>query len=214
MENIMQTLEDLRFFGNRLINFADMGELSFRFVLNIVFAFLLVYTVYYRIHRDRNYLFTFFLFNITIFFTCALLRNIEIGMGFAFGLFALFGILRYRTDTIPIKKMTYLFMVIGLAIINSLAARRISYAELLLANVGMIFFSYLLEKVWKEESFRLVNYEKVDLIKPENQQHLLEDLRKRTGLDVYKAEVYEYNFLRDTARLKVYYHPQNSSRKT
>ena len=129
-------------------------------------------------------------------------------MGFALGLFAVFGILRYRTNPMPIKEMTYLFVVIGISIINSLTNKKVSYAEVLFTNIAIVLVIYGLEKVWllRHESCKLVTYEKIDLIKPEKHNELMADLQERTGLKINRIEIGKIDFLRDTARIMIYYY--------
>ena len=129
-------------------------------------------------------------------------------MGFALGLFAVFGILRYRTEAIPIRQMTYLFIVIGLSMINSLANKSISWLEILLANAIITIITYLIDRVWFStiELTKTILYEKIELIKPENEQELIEDLKQRTGLQIVAVKVDKVDFLRDTAQIKIYYH--------
>jgi len=139
---------------------------------------------------------------------CFLLDNVKLQLGFALGLFAIFGIIRYRTQQIPIKEMTYLFLVIGISVVNALANSKISYAELLFANLALFFITFFLEKTWhlKHESRKTVEYEKIELIKPENRQQLIADLESRTGLKINRLEIGRIDFLRDTARLRIYYY--------
>ena len=129
-------------------------------------------------------------------------------MGFALGLFAVFGILRYRTEAIPIRQMTYLFIVIGLSMINSLANKSISWFEILLANGIITIITYLIDRVWFStiELTKTILYEKIELIKPENEQELIEDLKQRTGLQIVAVKIDKVDFLRDTAQIKIYYH--------
>ena len=129
-------------------------------------------------------------------------------MGFALGLFAVFGILRYRTEAIPIRQMTYLFIVIGLSMINSLANKSISWLEILLANAIITIITYLIDRVWFStiELTKTILYEKIELIKPENEQELIEDLKQRTGLQIVAVKVDKLDFLRDTAQITIYYH--------
>ena len=147
------------------------------------------------------------MFNILTFFICYLLRKVPMEMGFALGLFAVFGILRYRTEAIPIRQMTYLFIVIGLSMINSLANKSISWFEILLANGIITIITYLIDRVWFStiELTKTILYEKIELIKPENEQELIEDLKKRTGLQIVAVKVDKVDFLRDTAQIKIYY---------
>ena len=142
-----------------------------------------------------------------IFLILFLLDNVGVSMGFALGMFAIFGIIRYRTRQIPIREMTYLFLVIGVSVINGLANRKVSYAELIFANLVVIFITHLLEKVFllKHESKREIIYENVELIKPERRVELIQDLEKRTGLKIQRVEIGRIDYLRDSARIFIYY---------
>jgi hypothetical protein len=131
--------------------------------------------------------------------------DIDTGMGL--GLFAIFGIIRYRTDAIEIKEMTYLFMIIGISVVNALASNELSISEVGVINVTVVLLTYLLENVWlmKHETRKTINYERIDLIKPENQDLLKADLEKRTGLTINRVEVGKIDFLNDTAMVRIYY---------
>ena len=197
-----------RLFGIKYINPNDFMELLVRFVFNFGMALLIVRAIYYPITRRKDYLFTYLMFSVMVFFMCQVLSSVKLGLGFALGLFAIFGIIRYRTDPIPIKEMTYLFVVIGLAAINGLANKKVSYAELIFTNLSVLVVIYGIEKLWllKNESRKTVILEKVDLIKPENHELLLADLRERTGLNIHRTEIGRIDFLRDTARVRVFYY--------
>ena len=186
-----------------------LSELLPGFVINLVAAILIFGFIYYPAHRSRkDYVFTFFVFNILIYFIAGLLRDVQLTLGFGFGLLALFSILRYRTEQIQIKEMSYLFIAISLPFMNSLfLATRITYQELLLINGFVVVMVLFLEKGWgvNYEGERLVLYEKIDLVQPNREQELLEDLRQRTGLDVKRYEVVDVDYLRDTARIMIYY---------
>ncbi|MBW8050759.1 MAG: DUF4956 domain-containing protein [Cytophagales bacterium] len=201
-------LEKIKFFGSQLIDVNDLGELVFRFAINLLFVFIIIRLIFYPIYKQKQYLFTYFLFNITIFLVCILLSNVKLKIGFAFGLFAVFSILRYRTETIPIREMTYLFVIITMGVINALSSKKVSYAELLFTNVVIVFTIYGLERIWfqKKELIKDINYEKIELINPEKYDQLIKDLRERTGLDIHRVDIVSINFLRDTARLKIYYY--------
>ena len=201
-----------KLFGIRLIDINDFTELLIRFLFNFIIIVWLVRYIYYPITRRKDYLFTYLLFSVIVFFLCQLLSSVKLGLGFALGLFAIFGIIRYRTDPIPIKEMTYLFIVIGIAAINGLANKKISFAELMFTNLVVVGITYGLEKIWllKSESRKTVEYEKIDLIKPENHALLMEDLKERTGLNIHRFEIGRLDFLRDTARIRVYYYEDNS----
>ena len=200
-------LDSLELFKAKLWDGSDFSELVFRFAINLSFAFVVIRSLYYPLTKRKDYLFTYFLLNIVIFFVCTLLSSVKLSMGFAFGLFAIFGILRYRTESLPIKEMTYLFIIIALAIINALANKKISYAELGFTNGVIVFATYLIEKAWflTHEISKTVLYEKIELIKPENHEALLADLKERTGLDIHRIKIGQIDFLRDVAEIKVYY---------
>lgn len=197
--------------GTKIIDYDDFFEMVIRFAVNIVIAFVLIRKIYYPIHKRKDYLFTYFLFNILIFFVCILLNGVKLKLGFAFGLFAIFGILRYRTEQLPIKEMTYLFMVIAIAIVNSLSDKKVSMAELLMVNVSIVVATYLLEKVFllKHESRKDILYERIENIKPENHEQLIADLKERTGLDIHRVQIGRVDFLRDTVRIMVYYYEED-----
>ena len=152
------------------------------------------------------------LFSITIFFMIFLMDNVKVQIGFALGLFAIFGMIRYRTETIPIREMTYLFVTIGLSVINGLAMTT-SYAELFFTNIFVLlavwFFEFIQGRKQRVEA-KIILYEKIDLIKVGREEELKADLVERTGLDIVNVEVGHINFLKDTAYLKVYYHPNSS----
>ena len=198
----------MELFGIDLYDLKDLVKLLFKFSIDLLFLFIIVRVIYYRIKDEKDYVFTFFMFNILTFFICFLLRKVPMEMGFALGLFAVFGILRYRTEAIPIRQMTYLFIVIGLSMINSLANKSISWLEILLANAIITIITYLIDRVWFStiELTKTILYEKIELIKPENEQELIEDLKKRTGLQIVAVKVDKVDFLRDTAQIKIYYH--------
>ena len=198
----------MELFGIDLYDSKDLIKLLFKFSIDLLFLFIIVRVIYYRIKEEKDYVFTFFMFNILTFFICYLLRKVPMEMGFALGLFAVFGILRYRTEAIPIRQMTYLFIVIGLSMINSLANKSISWFEILLANGIITIITYLIDRVWFStiELTKTILYEKIELIKPENEQELINDLKKRTGLQIVAVKVDKVDFLRDTAQIKIYYH--------
>ncbi|MFC1619100.1 DUF4956 domain-containing protein [Candidatus Neomarinimicrobiota bacterium] len=185
----------------------QVWELVLRFAFNLLIAFILIRLIYYRSQKNPTYAFTYFMFNVLIFFVCYLLSNVTLSIGFAFGLFAVFAILRYRTDPIPIKEMTYLFMVITIGVMNALSTPNISLVELLFANGAIVLVAFVMESYWRKTilSEVRVTYEKIENIKPENQAALLSDLRERTGLDIVKYKMIRTDFLRDVARIQVYY---------
>ncbi|MDA8670169.1 DUF4956 domain-containing protein, partial [Flavobacteriales bacterium] len=156
---------------------------------------------------DKDYVFTYIMFNILTFFICFLLRKVPMEMGFALGLFAVFGILRYRTEAIPIRQMTYLFIVIGISMINALSNKSVSIFEVLFTNGLITLITYLIDRLWFQtiEEKKNIVYEKIELIKPENKQELIKDLKERTGLPIHEVKVDKIDFLRDTAAVTIYY---------
>ncbi len=195
--------------GIDLINLPDFLELVLRFTLNTAVIVILVRWLYYSTVRRKDYLFTYILIASVVFLLCFLLESVKLQIGFALGLFAIFGIIRYRTDAIPIKEMTYLFLVIGISVINALTSTTTSIADLLFTNLVIIFITYGLEKLWllKHESSKTVIYEKINLIRPENRDALINDLQERTGIDkINRVEVGKIDFLRDTCEIKIYYY--------
>ena len=187
---------------------SDLINLMIRFGFNLSIAFIIIKLIYQR-NRANNldFVFTYFMFNSLIFFFAFLLSSITINMGFAFGLFAVFAILRYRTDPIPIKEMTYLFIVITIGVINALSGAEVSYATLLFTNITLVVLTYFLERYWQKNLLLRMNieYEKIENIKPENREILMADLKERTGLNIQSFEFRRMNFLRDTARIRIYY---------
>ena len=147
------------------------------------------------------------LIGVVVFLVCFLLDKLGINLEFALGLFAIFGIIRYRTNPIPIKEMTYLFVVIGVSVVNGLTTKNVGYLELVFANIMIILTVYVLERVWlmKHEVKKVIEYEKVELIHPDKRAELVEDLKQRIGLPINRVEIGRINFLRDTVRLIIYF---------
>ena len=139
---------------------------------------------------------------------CFLLGNVKIQVGFALGLFAIFGIIRYRTEVMPIKEMTYLFLVIGISVINALSNKKVSYVELIFTNMAIIMVAFFLERVWmiKHESRKRIKYDNIALVKPERYGELKADLEKRTGLKIERFEVGDINYLTDSTWIQIYYY--------
>lgn len=197
----------MELFGIEVIDVEDFSELLLRFLLNFIVVFIVVRFLYYKVRQRKDYLFTYILISTVIFLLCFLLENVKLELGFALGLFAIFGIIRYRTRQIPIKEMTYLFLVIGVSVINALANKKISYAELLITNALILIVTYGLERMMmlKHESKKSIIYEKIELIRPEKREELKKDLEERTGIAINRVEVGKIDFLRDTARVNIYY---------
>ena len=188
---------------------SDFYNLAFRFLFNISVAYLIIMQIYKRFHDSNDFVFTYFMFNSLIFFFAYILGNMDINIGFAFGLFAVFAILRYRTDPIPIKEMTYLFIVITAGVINAIGSNEVSQQELIFANFIIIILTYILEnhgRIQDSEKLlgrRTIEYDKLENIKPENHKDLLIDLENRTGLSIQRFEIGRI-FL-DRVNIKIFY---------
>jgi hypothetical protein len=211
MENLLLVLL-FDIFGIEFFNTFDFFELLVRFSFNMFVSYILIRQIYFKATNRKDYLFTYILISIVVFLLCFLLESVKLELGFALGLFAIFGIIRYRTKQMPIREMTYLFLIIGISVINALANKKISYAELLLTNALIIFITLGLERFWllRHEMTKKIIYEKIDLIRPENHKLLKEDLERRTGLKISRFEIGRINFLKDTTEIKIYYYDNTS----
>jgi hypothetical protein len=198
----------IEFLNIELFNKEDFWDLVFRSSFNMLIIVVIVRYLYYRKTRRKDYLFTYVRISLIVFLMVFLLENIKLELGFALGLFAIFGILRYRTQQIPIREMTYLFLVIGISVINALSNSKVSYAELAYTNVIVIVITYLLENVFLmvHESRKAILYENIELLKPGKRLELISDLEERTGLKINRVEIGRINYLRDTARVFIYYY--------
>ncbi len=202
------------FFDPGQVNFGDLSQFAIRFIFNLLVIIIIVRYIYYRSSRRKDYLFTYLLISMTVFMITTALESVTIQLGFALGLFAVFGIIRYRTDPVPIREMTYLFVVIGVSIINALIGGKAGFWEIFILNVMMVLVCWGGEYYWtyKHISSKRIIYDKIELIKPENQQKFIEDLEDRTGLTISRVEVGKVDFLKDIAEITIYYF--YSKRKT
>jgi len=194
--------------GTYMSSLSNLIELVGRFSLNLIVILLIVRWLYFTTTRRKDYLFTYILISSIVFLLCYLLANVMLQVGFALGLFAIFGIIRYRTTTMPIKEMTYLFLIIGISVINSLSDTATSIPGIIFANLIIIIITYGLEKKWlmKHISAKSITYEKINLIKPENHQELINDLQLRTGISrINRVEIGEIDLLRDICYLTIYF---------
>ncbi|WP_289199705.1 DUF4956 domain-containing protein [Bacteroides acidifaciens] len=186
------------------------------FILNTLVVFGVIRMFYYPKSRRRDYVFTFMLISISIFLMIFLLGNVKLKVGFALGLFAIFGIIRYRTESMPVREMTYLFVIIAVSVINALGHETLSFLELVGTNLLFVLSILVCEstKWMKHVACKLVLYDRIELIHQDRKEELLADLRERTGLDICRVEVGHIDFLRDVAMLKVHYNPHSSRPNT
>lgn len=188
----------------------DLSKLGLRMGIDLIFTAIVVLGVYVRRYGKNEYLFTYFMFNIVTFTLCFLLRKVPIELGFALGLFAVFGILRYRTEPIRTQDLTYLFVVIGLAILNAVVNKKVSLGELLLVNVSIVSLTILLEAtpIFRADQRRSVVYDNMAILRMNDEQVLIDDLKDRTGLAIRRVKIEQLDLLRDTARIVVFYGPK------
>lgn len=190
-----------------LVNPQDLLSLVSRLAVDLLFATVVIRGVYFRLYPNREYVFTYYTFNVITFSLCSLLTKVPVELGFALGLFAVFGILRYRTEAVRIRDQTYLFIVIGLGILNAVANGRISVAELLTVNAVIAGVTVLLELSPRSRSVQstLMFYDNLDFLKPGCEAELFCDLITRTGLRVVRVNVQRVDMLRDAAEIEVFY---------
>lgn len=189
-----------------LLDVKDFVQLLCRLGFNLFFVGLIV-LLYFRLYRNREFIFTYFVFNVITFTLCASLRKVPIELGFALGLFAVFGILRYRTEEIKLRDLNYQFVVIGLGIVNAVANKKVSFAELLAVNVVIVGMCYVLELAPSLRHDRVlpVLYDNLPLLQPGRQAELYADLGKRFGVKVQQVQIHRIDTLRDAAEITVFY---------
>ena len=196
-------------------DYHDLINLGIRLFINLFVLYIIVRLLYYPKAKRKDYLFTYFLIGIITFFLCFGLKKLDIDTGMGLGLFAIFGIIRYRTDAIEIKEMTYLFLVIGLSVVNAMLATQvekgiyqINLFELGVINITVILILYIMEYLWlvKHETRKIVNYDRVDLVHPERYEEMKKDLELKTGLHINRFEVGKIDYLNDTCLIRIFYY--------
>lgn len=199
---------DINFLGVPLFDATSLWTLLFRFALNFLVCWIIIRLFYYKKSQRRDYYFTFMMFAVVIFLIITLMDNMKMNVAYALGLFAIFGMIRYRTETLRIREMTYLFVVMGLSIINGQALTT-SYLELFITNGLVILAIWLFEgnKHAKQMSEKVILYDKIDLVKQGKEAELKADLEERTGITIEKMEVGHIDYLRDVAFIKIWYKP-------
>lgn len=207
MVTLSKIFKDGELFNMDLMKWSDFLELVIRFSFDILIILVITRLLYYSTTKRKDYFFTYLMIGVIVFVLCFLLENVKVELGFALGLFAIFGIIRYRTNPIPIREMTYLFVVIGVSIVNALANKKISYSEMIFTNLSIITIIWLFERVFflRNLSVKEILYEKIDLIKPDKYEELKADLEERTGITINKIEIGKIDFLRDAAKVSIYY---------
>lgn len=190
-----------------------ISKIGFRLLIDLATIFVLVRLIYFPIYRQREFFFMFVIFNLIIFMISFLLNKVDLSMGAAFGLFAVFSMLRYRTESISIKDMTYLFLCIAIGLLTAVAKiknteDKYEYIFLIALNSALLLLTWFLEsnRFMKKELSKFIIYENIEMIQSHKSSELLEDIRKRTGINVHRLSVQKINFLKDSAIIKVYYY--------
>lgn len=204
------------FLGVPLVDMTSLWTLLLRFAFHFLVCWVIVRCFYYPKSRRNDYYFTFMLFAVTIFLLIIQMDNMKMAISFALGLFAIFGMIRYRTETLKVREMTYLFIIIGISIINGLALT-VSYVELLVTNALFIISIWLFESnilASRRTETKIILYDKIENAKHGREDELIADLKERTGLDITNVEVGHIDFLRDVAFVKVTYKPFSKTQNT
>ncbi len=187
----------------------DFYKMSVRFLINFIFLTAVIRYSYFRFSQKTEYLFTFYLVGTVVFFLCFTLKKYELDLGLALGLFAIFGILRYRTDPIKVKEMTYLFVVIGISIINALSNKKMSYIEIISTNTAVFLLAYYLDRNWSINKSQTVSKDIVihslEHIRPEQHEHLKQELEEKLGFEILKFDIGQIDFQKQTAKIKIRY---------
>ena len=184
----------------------EMNEMFFISLgINLLNVALIILLIYYPNYRKLDYIFTFIIFNLVIFLLTFVLKYVKLSVGAAFGLFAVFSMLRYRTQGLSIKDLTYLFIFIALGVISAI---QLEYYELGIIHGLVLVGTFVLDGnvIFKQERIKSIQYENIEMIKPDNHATLIEDLKKRTGLNIHRIVIGKINFLRDSANIKIYYY--------
>ncbi len=192
-----------------------MTTLALRFAFNLAVTFIIVVLLYARISKRKEFYFSYFAISIAVFLLSYLLENVSIELGFALGLFAIFGIIRYRTDTIPPKEMTYLFVIITVSVLNALSKDYFGYIELTFVNLLLIGALWALEKILmiRQENSMVIIYNNLDNMHRDKEAELMEDLETRTGMKIRRFEVDRIDYKRKSAWLTVFYDNNGYSNK-
>lgn len=210
---LLQAIEEVPIESGMMALQKLLAKIGFRFLIDFLSVFVLIRFVYFPVYKKRDLFFTYFIFNAIIFLICFLLNKVELSMGAAFGLFAVFSMLRYRTEDISLKDMSYLFLVIAMGLIAAVsrikdATETYELIFLVCINTALILIAYLLEgKLFmRSEAVKLILYENIELIHNDKRAELIQDIKNRTGIEAHKIEIQRIDFLKDAAYLKVFYY--------
>ena len=187
-------------------------EFGFRYAFNLIVTFILIRTFYYARHKNKDFVFTFFLFNSVLFLICFLLSSTKIELGFSFGLFAIFSIFRYRTVTVPVREMGYFFLTVTVGIINALANLSDTLILLIICNIIILLLTYILDSHLglEHESYEEINYDRMDLIQPEKRNEMLQNLHERTGLSIHRVKFQKIDLCKNVVNIHAFYYSQEN----
>jgi hypothetical protein len=190
-----------------------VSDIALRLLINLVSVYILIRGIYFKTYDRADLFFTFFSFNIIIFFISFLLNKVDLSIGAAFGLFAVFSMLRYRTENISIKDMSYLFLVIAIGLISAITKLKglgcgAEYLLLVGISASILVMAFLLEnnKLIKKENAHMVVYDNLELIKPEKRKELIEDIKAKTGIAPHKISIEHVNISKNTCEIKIFYY--------
>lgn len=188
----------------------DFYKMCVRFIINFSVLTALIRGCYYNFSKKVDYLFTFYLVGTVVFFLCFTLKKYEIDLGLALGLFAIFGILRYRTDQIKVREMTYLFIIIGISVINSLSNKKMSYIEIITANSLIVLIAYYFDRYWNKQrtSSKDITYQSLEHIRPEHHEILKTELEEKLGFKILKIEIGQIDFEKQSVKIKIRYNKE------
>src|SRR5574344_685009 len=215
MDTLVDPSDDLQMLGTPIMDSNGFYQLLLRFLFNFIICAIIIHFFYYPKSKRRDYYFTFTLISVSVFLLVFLLGSVKLKIGFALGIFAIFGIIRYRTESVPIREMTYLFIIIAMSVINALSVQ-FSIAEMVAADAMFVVSTWVFEseKWLKHTACKYILYDKIELIKPDMRPKLIADLEERTGMNIIRIEIGHIDFLRDAAMLSVYYEPESKCPNT
>ena len=206
-------IKEKRISDGKFIDTEHVKKLLLAFLINIVSILIVVRCLYYPKCKRGEFFFTYILIAISTFMLIYVLGDVKLKAGIALGLFAIFSIIRYRTEQVAIREMTYLFIIIALSAINGLIVSELSYGEVLIINALFIISIWLCESklLIHHYSYKVIKYDNVNLITEDKREELIADLEKRTGLKIEKVEVGSIDFLKDAAIVKMYYRSKEAN---
>ena len=207
------SLKDKRVNEKGFIDTKHVKNLLVAFLINIISIMIVVRGLYYPKCKRGEFFFTYILIAISTFMLIYVLGDVKLKAGIALGLFAIFSIIRYRTEQVAIREMTYLFIIIAISAINGLTVSELSYGEVLIINALFIVSIWLCESklLISHYSYKVIKYDNINLITEDKREELIADLEKRTGLKIEKVEVGSIDFLKDAAIVKMYYRSKNAN---